>query len=118
MSSRVPRHTQTGVVSAGETTTEYAGGSTLFVKASNVQEGSHAKNRGGQMKGRGKSRGNRVFIVGVDAPRWGKSSMETIKRRSEWGQRVGETEPIPLRKCSDCGGWASRSCRHGSNSGS
>ena len=57
-----------------------------------------------------------VFIVGVDAPRWGEASEETIRKRDEWADRVGQTDPSPLRKCSACGGYATRKCRHGQSS--
>jgi hypothetical protein len=45
-------------------------------------------------------------------PRWGLVSKETVRRRAAWAEHVGKTEPTPLRKCGECGGWASKQCKH------
>ena len=50
------------------------------------------------------------------SPRWGKryTDEEVMDKVNAMAERVGKTEPKPLRKCSRCGGWATATCEHGS----
>ena len=54
-----------------------------------------------------------AWTSNTGAPRWGKASKATQRKRQEWAERVGTTAPTPLRKCKPCGGWATRDCQHG-----
>ena len=60
-----------------------------------------------------KNNRHNAWSSGAGEPRWGMKSPETKRRLNEWADRVGHTEPTPLRKCKPCGGWATRSCQHG-----
>lgn len=47
-------------------------------------------------------------------PRWGikYSDPEVMKMVNKMADRVGDTEPTDLRRCQQCGGWATKNCSH------